>query len=409
MRDNLKPQPRQSIVEMFSSFLQLRESKNVWIPQLKLRRSMEKHLKHHNSPPTKGNFWALYWYKIWYKQPQTIAKEHLYAYLQETAYKAAYDRAQKVHPSQRWDKLQEYFQIGFKNRIYDRVLKKFNSEYGSDLAAFALPIFKNSINEELRQANKAASHSDWSLLRHTADKLLNKALQTHGLSEQDIESYLLLRDCFKKLYNPETPKANKQLSSPDIETFQAITKTYNQERLSQLSNPGAKLNLNDIKVRIKEIAEAIRNYYAPVMISLNNPLGKQGLGEIQDIITSSETESLLENLIREQEELTVTKLQQEINSILEQFLAEKLTLEQKQYFQLYYGIGLTQAEIAEKLLGEIKKQYTISRKMNKTYEELLKVLVKWANNTKTHNSKSDNIVGNVDILLKEWLQKYYAN
>lgn len=409
MPNNLKPQPRQSIVEMFSSFLQFRESKNVWIPQAKLRRSMEEQLNNHTSPPTTGNFWALYWYKIWDKQPQTIAREHLYAYLQETAYKAAYDRAQKVHPSQRWDKLQEYFQVVFKNQIYERVLKKFDSEYGSDLAAFALPIFKNSINEELRQRNKAASHSDWSLLRHTTDKLLKKALQNHGLSEQDIESYLLLRDCFRKIYHPETPKANKQLSCPELETFQTITQTYNQERLGQLSNSGTKLNLNDIEVRLKEIAQAIRNYYAPVMISLNNPLSQEGVGEIQDIIPSSETESLLENLIREQEELNFNKLWQEINCILEEFLAKKLTSEQKKYFQLYYGVGLTQAEIAEKLLGEIKKQYTISRKMNKTCEQIVKVLVNWANNKKTHNLKSDNIVGNVDILLKEWLQKYYAN
>ena len=124
MSDNLKLQPRQDIVEIFSSFLQFRESKSTWIPQLKLRRSMEEQLKNHAFPPTTGNFWALYWYKIWYKQPQTIARKHLYAYLQETAYKAAYDRAQKVHPSQRWDKLQEYFQVGFKNQIYERVLKK---------------------------------------------------------------------------------------------------------------------------------------------------------------------------------------------------------------------------------------------------------------------------------------------
>ena len=199
------------------------------------------------------------------------------------------------------------------------------------------------------------------------------------------------------------------MSCPELETFQTITQTYNQERLGQLSNSGTKLNLNDIEVRLKEIAQAIRNYYAPVMISLNNPLSQEGVGEIQDIIPSSETESLLENLIREQEELNFNKLRQEINCILEEFLVKKLTLEQKKYFQLYYGVGLTQAEIAEKLFGEIKKQYTISRKMNKTCEQIVKVLVNWANNKKTHNLKSDNIVGNVDILLKEWLQKYYAN
>ncbi len=405
MKENIT---NRNIVEMFASSLQFKESNTIWISQPKLLRNMEKHFKNYTFPQ-EDNRLALYWHKIWCKQPQGIAKEHLYAYLQEPAYKAAYDRSQKDDYSQRWDKLQEYFQIGFKNQIYDRVLKKFKSNYGSDLKAFALPIFKNSINEELRQGNKAAGHSNWSLLRHSSGKLWKKALQSRGLSNQQIESYLLLRDCFKALYNPETPKANKELPSPDLKTWQSITQLYNKERLNQLYNSGKKLNLNDIQVRLEETSQAIRNYYHPPQISLNNRLGGQEGREIKDIISSCETESLLENIIKEEEQFKFIKLQEEINYFLEKYLAEAISLEEKKCLQLFYGAGLTQAEIAEQLFGERKKQYKISRQLNNTSKKLLEALGIWVNNRETHNYEFDNIVDTINILLKEWLQKYYAN
>lgn len=401
--------PRNDVVEMFASFLQFQESTAVWVSQLRLRRSMEKSLQNHSSPPTEGNFWALYWHQIWFKQPQTLAKEHLYAYLQETAYKAAYDQSKKVDSAQRWDKLQEYFQIGFKNQVYDHVLKRFNSQYGSGLAAFALPIFKNSIKEELRKANKAACHSNWSLLRRSSIKLWSKALEIRGLSSQDIESYLLLRDCFKALYSPKTAKINQKLSAPDADTWQAITQLYNQERLSQLSNSGQELSLQDIQERLEETAQAIRNYHNPQQISLNAPIVEQAGVELQDNISNDEAGSLLDDVIAQQEQVTISNLQQEIKSVLENALAEKVKPEQKQYLKLLYSQGLTQTEIAEQLLGDKKKQYKISRQINSGSQKLLKALVAWAKNQKTHNFDPDNIVDTVDILLKEWLQNYYAN
>ncbi len=399
---------RDDLVEMFASFLQFRESSTVWISQTKLRHSMEKQLKNHAAFPIEGNFWALYWHQVWCKETECKAKKHLDAYLQETAYQAAELEAKKVNFAQKWDKIQEYFQIGFQNQVCDRILKRFNSRYNAQLAAFALLLFRNNIKEELRKNNKVASHSDWSLLRHSSIKLWEKALQAHGLSPKNIESYLLLRDCYKSLYATLTAKANQKLSAPDTKTLGDITHLYNQERWNQLSHPGQELSTKDIQKKLEETALAIRNYQNPSEISLNIPLGEEG-EELQDILFSQENESILDDLVIQQEQSTIIKLQQEINSLLIKSLTEKLKPEQKQCLQLFYGKGLTQTEIAEQLLKDKKKQYKISRQLQSASNKLHKVLVVWGKKQKPHNFDSHNIINIMDIFLKEWLQQYYAN
>ena len=82
--------PRQTITELFSTFLEWAEDcASGWLIDPKLRRSMDNCLKWLPEVKNSENFWALYWHKIWQTQSDSLAGEHLSAYLQEVCYWAA--------------------------------------------------------------------------------------------------------------------------------------------------------------------------------------------------------------------------------------------------------------------------------------------------------------------------------
>lgn len=80
-------QPRQSIIEIFSIFVQFPgERFSRWATESNLRRRIQSCLNH-TPQDTSEYFWALYWYKFW-QLPETklLARQHLIAYLQEPCY-----------------------------------------------------------------------------------------------------------------------------------------------------------------------------------------------------------------------------------------------------------------------------------------------------------------------------------
>jgi hypothetical protein len=58
--------PRQSLTEIFSSFIQFEADRfSGWATDFKLRRSMQNYLVQIPEVNSSENFWALYWYKLW--------------------------------------------------------------------------------------------------------------------------------------------------------------------------------------------------------------------------------------------------------------------------------------------------------------------------------------------------------
>ena len=135
-------QPRQSIIEIFATFVQFDEdSFSRWATESRLRRSIQSCLQQ-TPKNTNENFWVLYWYKFW-QVPETkfLAQQHLTAYLQEACYWSSQKTAANFVSNQY--KVSDCFQIAIAQ--VDKVLQNFNPNHSSTLKSYASIVFGNMI------------------------------------------------------------------------------------------------------------------------------------------------------------------------------------------------------------------------------------------------------------------------
>ncbi|MFW6295670.1 MAG: sigma-70 family RNA polymerase sigma factor [Halothece sp.] len=387
--------PRQDIVENFSTFIQLEaEQFSGWMTDARLRRSMQQSLTQFPKPETSERFWALYWYKVWQTTPESLAKGHLSAYLQEICYWAAQKTAAgfaNIHYS-----LADCFQIAI--ATLDKVLEGFNPKQGVALKYYASAIFKSSIREILRQRQEVDICTPWALLRKLSQKRLTESLAMAGLNSETIERYLLAWRCFNEIYVPTQTKGTRRLPKPDVETWNAIATLYNQQRYQQLSTPGEECTPEAIEKSLTASVKAARNYLYPSVTSINTPKSGEDNRELQDELVAFEGESLFNQVIAEEEATNRQTQQQQLTEILSNAI-EQLKNEEKQLITLYYSEQLTQQEMAEKT-G--MKQYTVSRRLSKAKQTLLKALGKWTQETLHINLTSD-VLKDASPILEEWL------
>lgn len=401
--------PRNSIIKIFSTFLQFEADSFVgWATDARLRRSMQICIDRNPQNIDKSdksdksdkfdrlaeqeNFWALYWYRIWQSQSKTIAQSHLSAYLQETCYWNACKAAQNFTSNQY--KLSDCFQVAIAN--IDKVLKGFNPDRGFGFKAYARAIFSTAIRDTLRQRHEVDICSTWGLLRKISQRRLSESLLISGLSPQVVNNYVIAWNCFKTLYVPQPGSATRQLPRPDAETWKAIAKDYNNKSPSQ-----SQVDPNTLESWLLKSAVSVRNYLYPNVTSVNVPTGEGDSNELLDYL-SDRRESLLSEMITEEEENNRKSQQLEVSAVLKRTI-ENFETQTREILVLYYSQGLTQQQIARQL--QIK-QYTISRRMTKAKELLVRSLTKWSQEH-LHISVNSDLLKNNGTVIEEWLQQYY--
>ncbi|MBF2062933.1 MAG: sigma-70 family RNA polymerase sigma factor [Calothrix sp. C42_A2020_038] len=385
--------PRQSIIDKFSTFIQFDAERFLgWAKDGRLRRSIQSCINQ-NPEETSENIWAMYWHRRWQKEKlATLPRQHLNAYLQEPCYWSSQKLAQtftNTHHS-----LPDFFQIGITQ--IERVLKGFNPSQGSILKNYASIIFSSIIRETLRQRHEIDICSTWGMLRKTSQKRLVESLEAAGLPKQTIANYTNAWICYQSIYAPSQANTSRKLARPDDKTWNAITKAYNLTAPSQVS-------AQTLESWMQNCAKAIRNYLYPTVQSINTPTGSEDTYEIIDNISSGE-DSLLTQIITEEEHLNRTSQIAQMNQVLGEAI-NKLEFEAQQILKLYYTQGLTQQQIASSL--QIP-QYTISRRLNKIRETLLKTLASWSKE-KLHISITSDILKSMNSVMEQWLQSYYTN
>ncbi|MDP5338460.1 MAG: sigma-70 family RNA polymerase sigma factor [Nodularia sp. (in: cyanobacteria)] len=386
-------QPRQNIIEIFSTFVQFDGDRfSHWAMESRLRRSIQSCLQE-TPKDTKSDFWVLYWYK-YLQIPETkiLAQQHLTAYLQEPCYWVSQKTAVNFISNQY--KLSDCFQIAIAQ--VDRVLQSFNPEQGSNLRNYASIVFASAIRETLRQVHEVDICTDWGLLRKTSQKRLDESLQNAGLSSETINAYILAWQCFKTLYVPTKAANSRQLSRPDEQIWQAIATAYNSQT-SQQVNP------QTLEKWLLSAAKAVRKYLYPSPDSLNISKGGDNSGELLDSIPGTEQESLINNIICQEEAQTRASVQMEINQVLADAIAQ-LEPQVQQILHLYYSQQLNQDAIAQQL--EIK-QYTVSRRLTKVKEILLRSLANWSQDI-LHISVNTDLLKSMSVVIEEWLHNYYS-
>ncbi|MBD2666621.1 hypothetical protein B6N60_02085 [Richelia sinica FACHB-800] len=386
-------QPRQNIIESFSTFVQFAGDRfGHWAVESKLRRSMQNCL-HRTPQETSEYFWSLYWYKFWQvPETQSLAREHLSAYLQEACYWVAQKTVTSFASTQY--QLSDCFQIAIAQ--VEKILKGFNANHNFTLKNYASTVFGNAIRETLRQRHEVDICTDWGLLRKTTKKRLSEALDAAGLSAKEINAYLLAWDCLKIHYVPTPTGTSRQLPPPDAITWQAIAQSYYSQSQEQI-------NPQTLEKWLLNAAKAIRKYLYPNLDSLNTPKGGDDSLEWLDNLPGLQQESLVNEIIAQEEQQARNHQQTEVKQVLITAIS-RLEQQLQQILQLYYGQALTQDKIAKKL--EIQ-QYTVSRRLKKAQETLLKSLATWSRDN-LHITLTPDLLKSMSVVVEEWLQTYYS-
>ncbi|MFB2833240.1 sigma-70 family RNA polymerase sigma factor, partial [Floridanema evergladense] len=206
------------------------------------------------------------------------------------------------------------------------------------------------------------------------------------------------------LYSPEQATGTRKLPAPDKATWEAIANYYNQQRIAQLQPGASEVNPELLEKWLTSCAKAARNYLYPSMVSLNAPKSGQETDEFIDSLPETATESLLTEMIAQEEVQNRAEQLSGINAVLSGAIA-KLDPEAQNIIKLYYGQNLTQHQIAQQL--EIK-QYTVSRRLTKAKESLLLALAQWSQDT-LHISPNSNVLKDISIVMEEWLKDNLSN
>jgi RNA polymerase sigma factor (sigma-70 family) len=390
-------QPRQGIVEIFSTFVQFDlDQFSGWAIDPKLRRSMQKCLEWYAHQESE-NFWALYWHKVWHTQSSPLAAAHISAYLQEVCYWVA---RKFTHNFPTQSSVADCFQIAIA-RIH-KILNKFNPQCSSNLKGYAELAFEGIIKDVLRLRQEADICSDWALLHKLSRKRLVQSLQNIGFNAQSIENYVLAWECFKELYTGDRQKFRK-LTKPDIVTWQAITNLYNTERLSRLSLPTSAISQQTLENWLLSCAKAARAFLYPKIVSVDASLSEDD-SNLLDILPASLQPSLLTETIEQEEAINIRTQQTQLNQVLTQAIAA-LDAQSQKLLQDYYGQQLTQQQIAEQLNT---KQYTVSRHLSSIKKLLLLKITQWSQNT-LHISPKSDVVDAINTGLEEWLKIHYSH
>ncbi len=393
--------PRQGITELFATFLQLDADRVIgWAVDGKLRRNIVNSQARLPQPEDSENFWVYYWYKAWQKEPDSLAKGHLSAYLQEVCHWAARKTIAGISSSTQFT-LSDCFQMAILR--VDKVLKGFKPDMGFNLKNYGSAIFSSELKEMLRQQQEIDICTNWRLLRKLTQKRLIESLENAGLSAQTIESYVLAWKSYQALYAPQQATGTRKLPKPDEGTWNAIAQFYNSERHTQLSQPGKEYNGETMEKWLVACAKAVRSYLYPNFSSINATTGDGDGGEFQDILPQLRQESLMTEFVVQEEVLERQSQQSQISSFLISALSE-LDEEGQNIIQLYYSRSLTQQQIAKEL--DIK-QYTVSRRLTKSKDTLLLKFANWSKET-LHISLNSSVLNYISTVLEEWLQTHYS-
>lgn len=423
--------PRHSLIEIFSTFLQF-EADYVqhWATDAKLRRSMQSCLRQGVAVGQSGvaeppeienkslkeaeNFWSLYWHQQWRNQVKpsphlpislpslSLPLGHLSAYLQETCYWSVQKSMPRLESSQY--KLSDCFQVAIAEM--PRILNACDPNQSASLKTYAMSAFGNIVRDHLRQRQEVNLCSNWGLLLKLSRKKLTEALHHAGLAPDRVQQYLLAWTCFESTYLPRKSPGLRQLAAPDRTTWEAIAQLYNRQR-HQLTVPGSECSPETLEQWLTTCANRARAYLYPAIGSLNTPKAGQESGELQDDLPAAAPESLLTELIAQEDVAARNHQKAEMNRVLLTAISQ-LDPGVQELLRLYYQQGLTQQQIAQQLNVQ---QYTISRKLSKAREALLLALTRWSQtsqgNPEVHNVALSTVIKYVSSLLEEWLQAYY--
>ena len=415
---------RKDLIEIFSTFLQFEsDCPTLWAIDPRLHRSMTKSIA--TEPRGSENFWAIYWLQQYTqclnetnparRQPNGLpsvlshshgeetsprcaaatAIDHLSAYLQETCFWAV----RRVMP--RTGSMQVKLSDGFQVAISDvpKLLAAFDASKPSGLKAYANTVFGNTLRDYLRQRQEVDFCSEWGLLQKISRKRLLAALTANNFDSATGDRYYLAWQALTTNHRPDKSPKLRTLAAPTPETWQAIEQSYNRSRQAfpHLTAATAK----EIEKWLLDAAKKVRSYLYPTVNSLNVKKGDDNDAEWESDLVGNDLEPMAN--LEEQQTRTERQTQQQQMVEVLQTAIDRLDAPARQLLNLYYRDRATQQQIAQQL---DLPQYTVSRKLTKTRETLLKTILTWGQ-TSLHIAPTSDVINSISALLEEWLESFY--
>ncbi|MEH1841113.1 MAG: sigma-70 family RNA polymerase sigma factor [Nostoc sp.] len=387
---------RRDNLNKFSTYIMLTNQNNQLALQWKHQPSLQRNLKLYEEKhqefsnlfcyQDKGIDIANFWRKVAFDESQSIADwepsnkiqlayEHLASYFEERCYWAAKDLC-KERNANSWE---EYLCIA-RLLVYNPIkLKEILVKYDSQSANIDTYI-TNTLTNHIKYSAEVNRFSRWRLLYKKSDKELIEALKVFGIIEPEISLIIFARKYFKQVYlinkikNP-TRITGKKWIAPDEKDFSKSAQCYNAEKI--LPTAPHEVFANFTKVTAKQIQDwmeicikALESY--PMSI-----LPKFSLDALQ--LDGFEIKSELQVPEIEWEKISSTEntseqgfLANQANSILSEQL-QSMKLDERKILLLYYGFGLNQKQLADRL-G--MNQSTISRYLTKSTIKLLEAIAR---------------------------------
>ena len=324
---------------------------------------------------------AYFWRKVALDESQLIADwepsnkiqlayEHLASYFEERCYWAARDLCKDGNV----DCWEEYLCIA-RLLVYNPLkLKEILVKYNSQSANLDTYI-TSTLTKHIKSSAGVSRFSQWRLLYKKSEKELIEALKVFGITEPKISQIVFARKYFKQVYlinkvkNPARITGKKWIV-PDEEDFEKSAQCYNAQKV--LPTAPHEVYANSTKVTAKQIQDwmeicikALQNY--PISI-----LPKFSLSSFE-----SDVKSELEVLEIEWSDISITEdtkeqgfLANQAHSVLSEQL-QAMKLDYQKTLLLYYGFGLNQKQVADRLGIN---QSSICRYLTKSTIQLLSAL-----------------------------------
>lgn len=364
----MKMQKRSNLVKQFSSFLCLKEESSslttYWEKTPELERNIEL-LQKQQIISSEEDIVAQEFLRWLKKNKDQLQHKHLIAYLQESCFFAT----QKVYQRLRnyWDLFtwQDYFQ--WANLLVSspvKLLSKYDNNFQWKLNTYAKNKIEYQLIDQAYQYMGWERASDWGLLRQLKGGKQRKCLQTiGGLSEANLEKYLLIWECFNLIYQPRSMGKNKQLLPPSLAHFIQVSNEYNF-LITKKGNVLSPIDFQQCENILLTCIRFARQYCNPRTIK-----NEQYFDNLADDMT----------VYSDDDEENNQKNYDLVNQVLAKTFSE-LILPQKIIFQLWKGIQLTQTEIVEAMAinypNFVTQQFHVAREINLVRRILLESLIK---------------------------------
>jgi RNA polymerase sigma factor (sigma-70 family) len=392
---------RKDLIEIFSTFLQFEGDRpQGWAIEPRLNRSMTRSIQ--VEPRGSEDFWVIYWLRQYAQQANAtnpalhLAISHLSAYLQETCFWAVNRVMPRVGSIQM--KLSDCFQVAIAD--VPKLVAGFDASKLAGLKAYANTVFSNCLRDRLRQQREIDFCTEWGLLQKISRKRLLDALIANNFDVASRDRYYVAWQALTSHHSSEKSPKLRSIAAPDPETWQLIEQSYNRERkkFPHLTVATAK----ELEKWLLDAAKKVRSYLYPTISSLNVKKGDDTEAEWESDLVGNELEPMAD--LEEQETRAERQTQQQqMVAVLHEAIA-KLDAPASQLLTLYYRDRATQQNIAQQLE---MPQYTVSRKLTRVRENLLKEIVAWGQ-TALHIQPTSDVISAISPLLEEWLESFYA-